>query len=331
MANALRILLVEDNKTDAVLIEDMIYQVDATVSSDVNYELVHKEMLCDALKYLSENTVDVILLDLSLPDSKGLETVKKMRERGKNTPIIILTGLDDEGTAIQALQHSVQDYLNKNRTDSIQLHRSIRYSMERFNSIREKERLITELKEALDNIKTLRGLLPICAGCKNIRTDDGYWIQVESYLKSHSGLNFTHSICPDCVKKLYPELSRNKKVDGEKRRHPRRKVSFPALVSGCGFDDKALLQTALVVDISMCGLQILIPSTYEFKKQGDGEASRMMITFALPESEKPVAIECVPQRVFRSDEETKIGASLVDTDVEMYQTLQNYLMSSVSA
>jgi hypothetical protein len=81
----------------------------------------------------------------------------------------------------------------------------------------------------------------------------------------------------------------------------------------------------------MCGLQILIPSTYEFKKQGDGEASRMMITFTLPESKKPVAIECVPQRVFRSDEETKIGASLVDTDVEMYQTLQNYLMSSVSA
>ena len=331
MANALKILLVEDNKTDAVLIEDMIYQADVNGSNDVNYELVHKEMLRDALKYLSENTVDVILLDLSLPDSKGLETVKKMGEREKKAPIIVLTGLDDDAVAIQALQHSVQDYLNKNKTDSILLHRSIRYSMERFNNIREKERLITELKEALDNIKTLRGLLPICAGCKNIRNDDGYWIQVESYLKSHSDLNFTHSICPDCVKKLYPEFSGNKKVDGEKRRHPRKNVSFPALVGGCGLEDKALLQTASVVDISLGGVQLLIPSAYEFKKQGGGEASRMTITFALPDSKKPVTIECVPQHVFRSDQETKIGASLVDTDVEMYQTLQSYLMSSISA
>jgi CheY-like chemotaxis protein len=215
MANTLKILLVEDNRTDAWLIEEMIHQADANGSYDINYQLIHKELLRDALKYLAENTVDVILLDLSLPDSKGLETVKKMSEREKNTPIIVLTGLDDEAIAIQALQHSVQDYLNKNRTDSILLHRSIKYSMERFNNIREKERLITELKEALDNIKTLRGLLPICTGCKNIRNDDGYWIQVESYLKSHSDLNFTHSICPDCVKKLYPEFSRNKKVNGE--------------------------------------------------------------------------------------------------------------------
>jgi CheY-like chemotaxis protein len=87
MANALKILLVEDNKTDAVLIEDMIYQADANGSADVNYELVHKEMLRDALKYLAENTVDVILLDLSLPDSKGLETVKKMGEGGRTRPL----------------------------------------------------------------------------------------------------------------------------------------------------------------------------------------------------------------------------------------------------
>jgi two-component system, response regulator PdtaR len=331
MENALTILLVEDNKTDAVLIEEMIHDADAHGSSDRNYELVHKELLRDALKYLAENAVDVILLDLSLPDSKGLDTVKKMGEREKNVPIIVLTGLDDEATAIQALQHSVQDYLNKNRTDSTLLHRSIKYSIERFNNIREKERLITQLKEALDNIKTLSGLLPICANCKNIRNDDGYWIQVESYLKSHSALDFTHSICPDCVKKIYPEFSRNKKVEGEKRRHPRKTVSFPALVGSHGLEDKALLQTALVVDISLGGLQILIPSTFEFKKQGDGDASRMTITFALPETKKPFTIECVPQRVFRSDKETKIGASLVDADVEMYQNLQNYLTSSMSA
>jgi CheY-like chemotaxis protein len=217
--NALKILLVEDNRTDAVLIEEMIHDADVNSSHGVDYELIHKELLRDALIYLAEHTVDIILLDLYLPDSKGLETLKKIGEKENNAPIIVLTGLDDEAVAIQALQHRVQDYLNKDRTDSILLHRCIKYSMERFNNIREKERLIKELKDA-GNIKALPGMIPICAGCKNIRNDDGYWIQVESYLKSHCNLNFTHSICPDCVKNLYPEFSRNKKVDEEKRGHP---------------------------------------------------------------------------------------------------------------
>jgi CheY-like chemotaxis protein len=331
MANALKILLVEDNSTDAVLIEEMIHEADANDSHGVNYELIHKELLRDALKYLAENTVDVILLDLSLPDSKGIDTVKKMGETEKNAPIIVLTGLDDEAIAMQALQHSVQDYLNKNKTDGILLHRSIKYSIERFNNIREKERLIKELREALDNIKTLSGLLPICANCKDIRNDDGYWIQVESYLKSHSALNFTHSLCPGCVDKLYPEFSRNKKVDGEKRRHPRKTVSFPALVSASGLDDKSLLQTVLVVNISLGGLLISVPRSYEVGMREARNAARISITFALPESKRPITIECVPQHVFRSDQETKIGASIIDTDIEMHQTLCNYLMSPLSA
>jgi len=64
-----------------------------------------------------------------------------------------------------------------------------------------------ELKEALDKIHVLEGLLPICASCKNIRDDDGYWKQVESYLARHTGARFTHSICPACSAKLYPEFA----------------------------------------------------------------------------------------------------------------------------
>ncbi len=63
-----------------------------------------------------------------------------------------------------------------------------------------------EIKEALYQVKTLSGLLPICASCKNIRDDNGYWNQIESYLKSHSEAEFSHSICPDCAEKLYPDL-----------------------------------------------------------------------------------------------------------------------------
>ena len=70
----------------------------------------------------------------------------------------------------------------------------------------EREKIITELKEAMSKIKTLSGMLPICASCKKIRKDDGYWQQIESYVKDHSEADFSHGICPDCAKKLYPEL-----------------------------------------------------------------------------------------------------------------------------
>ncbi|MCX8155675.1 MAG: PAS domain-containing protein [Verrucomicrobiae bacterium] len=78
----------------------------------------------------------------------------------------------------------------------------------------ERERLIIELQEALDNVKTLSGLLPICANCKKIRDDQGYWNQIEVYLQQHSEARFTHGLCPECVKKLYPELA-DLKLPGE--------------------------------------------------------------------------------------------------------------------
>ncbi len=70
----------------------------------------------------------------------------------------------------------------------------------------EREQLIQSLQEALAQVKTLRGLLPICANCKKIRDDSGYWRQVEDYIHEHSEADFSHSICPDCVRKLYPDM-----------------------------------------------------------------------------------------------------------------------------
>jgi len=70
----------------------------------------------------------------------------------------------------------------------------------------EREKLIHELQDALANIKTLRGLLPICSYCKKIRDDKGYWNRIESYIQDHSGAEFTHGMCPECLKKHYPDL-----------------------------------------------------------------------------------------------------------------------------
>lgn len=73
-------------------------------------------------------------------------------------------------------------------------------------SEKERERLIGELRDALTKVRTLSGMLPICAACKKIRDDQGYWNQIESYISKHSKAEFSHSLCPDCALKLYPEL-----------------------------------------------------------------------------------------------------------------------------
>ena len=70
----------------------------------------------------------------------------------------------------------------------------------------DKSKLIIQLQASLSEIKKLSGLLPICSSCKKIRDDKGYWNQIESYIREHSEAEFTHSICPECSKKLYPDF-----------------------------------------------------------------------------------------------------------------------------
>lgn len=73
-------------------------------------------------------------------------------------------------------------------------------------AVSEREELISELQEALEKVKLLSGIFPICSSCKQIRDDKGYWHQVETYIKNHSEAEFSHSICPDCAERLYPEF-----------------------------------------------------------------------------------------------------------------------------
>ncbi|MEW6711421.1 MAG: hypothetical protein AB1403_16470, partial [Candidatus Riflebacteria bacterium] len=71
----------------------------------------------------------------------------------------------------------------------------------------EREELISSLRHAVSEIKELRGILPICSSCKKIRNDHGYWERIESYLHQHTKAEFSHGICPDCAKTLYPEFN----------------------------------------------------------------------------------------------------------------------------
>jgi hypothetical protein len=71
----------------------------------------------------------------------------------------------------------------------------------------EKSNLIVELKNALTQVKQLTGFIPICSSCKKIRDDQGYWSEVERYISEHSEAEFSHGICPECMRKLYPEIA----------------------------------------------------------------------------------------------------------------------------
>jgi PAS domain S-box-containing protein len=77
----------------------------------------------------------------------------------------------------------------------------------------DRERLIDDLQTALGHVRTLSGLLPICASCKKIRDDQGYWTQIESYIRDHSQAQFTHGVCPECAARLYPEASTRPRKD----------------------------------------------------------------------------------------------------------------------
>ncbi|MFH0975510.1 MAG: response regulator [Spirochaetota bacterium] len=198
----------------------------------------------EGLNLLRLNNANLIILDLILPDMSGIDVLKNIKAGNPDAETIILTGNASLNSAIEATNMGAFSYLLK-PVDIDQLLLHIRHALEkqeaqekiaahnkeqesinlklsiinadlekeikeRKRAEEEKEKLIVELKEALSKIKTLTGMLPICANCKRIRNDKGVWEQVEIYIKSRSEAEFTHGICPDCARKLYPEFYNGK-------------------------------------------------------------------------------------------------------------------------
>lgn len=131
-AEKLIVLIIEDNPADARLVKETLSE-----SNDIAYEFKYASMLSEGLKMISEDRFDLILLDLSLPDSTGLDSIKGIIKKIKDIPLIILTGTDDLNVVTQALKMGVQDYLVKGQFDNLALSRSIRYSVERKKNERE--------------------------------------------------------------------------------------------------------------------------------------------------------------------------------------------------
>jgi HAMP domain-containing protein len=146
-----------------------------------------------------------------------LATSARAIGKGDYSQHIEVTSRDEIGALASAFNQMSLDlakYLNrmeelvKIRTEELaQANRQLKQEIvNRIAIEKERERLIKELEDSLEKVRMLSGLLPICASCKKIRDDKGYWFQIESYIRDHSEAKFSHSMCPECAKKFYPEL-----------------------------------------------------------------------------------------------------------------------------
>lgn len=147
-ANAIKVLLVEDNAGDALLLRETL----ADTAAEIAWS--HDQKLADALGRLEKEKFDVVLLDLSLPDSHGIETFRKIQHRAPDAPVVMLTGLDDETVAVEAMQQGAQDYLVKGGTDGHALLRSMRYAIERTR----RQRAERQLRAAHEDMNAARSI-----------------------------------------------------------------------------------------------------------------------------------------------------------------------------
>ena len=121
-----------------------------------------------------------------------------------NIPVVYLTAHADEETLERAKITQPFGYVLK-PFELRDLHVAIEMARYQHAMDQERERLVAELQEALAQVKTLRGLIPICMNCKKIRDDEGYWHQLEVYIRDHSDAEFSHGLCSECAQKMYPD------------------------------------------------------------------------------------------------------------------------------
>lgn len=155
--------------------------------------------------------VDLILMDIQMPEINGIEACRRIKEveRLRDIPIIMVTAVAQRDKLQLAFAAGAMDYINK-PVNKVELRTRVGSALKLKHEMdsrkaREQElrKRTEELEQALREVKVLRGFIPICASCKKIRNDQGYWQLVEAYIREHSEAEFSHGICPDCIKKFF--------------------------------------------------------------------------------------------------------------------------------
>lgn len=197
----MKILIAEDDLTSRAVL--------AGVLKKSGHDVVEAIDGSEALAVFQETDPPrLAILDWMMPRLDGIEVLRRVRACQKELSpyIIMLTTRDDKADIVAGLEAGADDYLAK-PFDAGEL--AARVEVGR-RMLALQERLagnIEELRLALEQIKTLRGIIPICASCKKIRDDRGYWNQVEDFIRNHTEAEFSHGICPQCMVRLYPEYA----------------------------------------------------------------------------------------------------------------------------
>ena len=156
--------------------------------------------------------IDLILMDVLMPGQDGVETCRQIKGCAhlEHIPVIMVTAKSDLSNLQDAFAAGAMDFISK-PVNSVELLARVSSALllkqemdRRKNRELELRRSNEELQKALKEVKVLRGLIPICASCKKIRNDGGFWQQLEEYLGEHSEAEFSHGLCQPCIKKLYP-------------------------------------------------------------------------------------------------------------------------------
>lgn len=210
----IKVLLVEDDKVDQMAFIRLIK------NENLFYDYTIAGSASEAKEILNSKIFNIVITDYNLGDGIAFDIFDFVTD----APIILVIGVGDEEVAVKAMKAGAYDYLIKDHQRNylkvlpLTVANAIkRKEMEDAHKRMEEERekLIAELQESLTKVKTLRGLIPICASCKKVRNDKGYWDEVESYVSKYSDAVFSHGICPDCLEKLYPEQYKRLKEKGK--------------------------------------------------------------------------------------------------------------------
>lgn len=160
------VLLIEDNPGDARLVQEALTEAAATSVALQSFTVIRVERLSDGLRKMDEHPVDVVLLDLTLPDGQGLDLLSSVQKQAPQVPVLILTGLDDEAIAIRAIQVGAQDYLIKGRSDNFRLARALLYAIERKQSLALADR-VRQLERELHALEQLSATVPTSVTAKS--------------------------------------------------------------------------------------------------------------------------------------------------------------------
>ena len=194
---AARILIVDDTPENIQILGVMLRQE--------AYRINVAQNGLQALEMVEKVQPNLILLDIMMPEMDGYEVCRHLKQipESKDIPVIFLTARTETESIVKGFELGAVDYITK-PFRKLELLVRVRTHLELRRSKQ-------ELEKALEEIKTLQGIIPICANCKKIRDDTGYWNHLESFIESHSDALFSHGMCPACADELYGDQEWYKK------------------------------------------------------------------------------------------------------------------------